>query len=95
MLAIRIIAMPPGFAPEEIRRSWIGVTIPLATDEEIAVDPPSGFGFGNLNMDGHLVLLDKALAALDAAQQNEAFIFWEQFLMGRYLRFSKDVCELV
>jgi hypothetical protein len=30
---IRIIAMPPGEAPEEVRRAWIGLDLPLAAGE--------------------------------------------------------------
>jgi hypothetical protein len=33
MKKIRIIAAPPGFAPEKIRQSWIGVEIPLPSEE--------------------------------------------------------------
>lgn len=34
MKCIEIIAMPPGEAPEEIRKSWIGVVIPLPLDAQ-------------------------------------------------------------
>lgn len=32
-LRIRIIATPPGEAPEEIRRAWVGMELPLAREE--------------------------------------------------------------
>ena len=34
MKCIEIIAIPPGEAPEEIRRSWIGVVIPLSSNAQ-------------------------------------------------------------
>jgi hypothetical protein len=34
MRCIEIIATPPGEAPEEFRRSWIGVLIPLPADAQ-------------------------------------------------------------
>jgi len=61
MSSVRITQIPPGFAPEEIRKQWVGVELSLATEEEIAQDPPSGFGIGSDNTNGYLVLRDKAI----------------------------------
>jgi len=36
MKCIEIIAVPPGEAPEEIRKSWIGVVIPLPPHAQTA-----------------------------------------------------------
>ena len=30
---VRIIATPPGEAPEEVRRAWVGLELPLAAGE--------------------------------------------------------------
>ncbi len=32
-MRVRIIALPPGEAPEEIRRAWVGLVLPLAFGE--------------------------------------------------------------
>lgn len=94
MKKIRIVSIPPGFAPEAIRRQWVGVTIPLATDEEINEDPPSDMGIGSSNQDGFLVLRAKAIDALRAAGGIAGAEFWER-IPGRYLKFKKEVCEEV
>lgn len=95
MSSVRIITIPPGFAPEKIRKQWVGVELPLASDEEIAEDPPSGFGIGSDNTNGYLVLRDKAIEALRQAGKKEAADFWDSFPLGRFLRFKKEVCEVV
>jgi hypothetical protein len=43
MKCIEIIAMPPGEAPEEIRKSWIGVIIPLPINAQ-AEQEKTGYG---------------------------------------------------
>jgi hypothetical protein len=30
-MRVRIVAIPPGEAPEEVRRSWVGLSLPVAT----------------------------------------------------------------
>jgi hypothetical protein len=39
---IRIIATPPGEAPEEVRRAWVGLELPLAAGETGPRDLPVG-----------------------------------------------------
>jgi len=43
MKCIEIIATPPGEAPEEIRKSWIGVVIPLPANAQ-TVQERAGYG---------------------------------------------------
>lgn len=93
MAKIKIIATPPGFAPEEIRDQWVGVEIPLPTEEQIAEDPPSGVGIGNQNQGGFLVLTSDAIKSLQNAGKNTAVSFWESAGIGRYLRFRKEICK--
>lgn len=95
MKKIRIIKTPPGFAPLEIRAQWVGVEIPLATEEDIKQDSPSGARIGTANLDGYRVLRDKAITALHEAGRHEAVYFWDAFPLGRYLVFKKEVCEVV
>ena len=95
MKSIRIIVTPPGPAPEFVRAHWVGVLIPLATEDEIAQDPPSGFSIGSENISGYLVLRAKAIKALGDMDREDAANYWSQLLCGRYLRFKKEACELV
>lgn len=93
MSSIRIIAIPPGFAPEKIRKQWLGVVIPMPSEEEIAEDPPSGFGIGSDNVGGHLVLRTTAIKSLRDAGKDEAANFWDSLPLGRFLQFKQEVCE--
>ena len=95
MSSVRITAIPPGFAPERIRKQWVGVELPLASKKEIAQNPPSGFGIGSDNTSGYLVLRDNAIEALRQAGKKEAADFWGSLRYGRFLQFKKEVCEMV
>lgn len=94
MSTIRVTSTPPGREPEEIRKQWIGITIPLATREEIAQDPPSDIRLGDENRNGYLVLREKAILALRASDRREAAEFWASLPAGRYLEFKNDACDL-
>lgn len=95
MSSIRIVSTPPGFAPQEIRAQWIGIAIPLPTQEEIDEDPPSGFKVGSENDGGYLVLTKRAVQSLRANGKNEAAEFWDGLPLGRFLEFRRDVCEVI
>ncbi len=94
-MKIKIIAVPPGFAPEEIRQAWVGVEIPLVTEEELSVDPPvATFGTAE-NAGGYMVTFGDAISALREARKEPAAVFWEDMSLGIYLEFNKNVCQLV
>jgi len=95
MPSIRIVKVPPGFAPPSIREQWIGVEIPLPTEDEIRENPSSRFGLGSANEDGYRVFRFKAVEALRQAGKQRAATYWSETLFGIYLVFKKDVCELV
>jgi hypothetical protein len=95
MAKIKIIATPPGFAPEFIREQWVGIEIPLPTNEQIAENPPSELRTGNENEGGYLVLCSDAIAALKESEKYDAHDFWTTKGLGRYLLFKRDVCELI
>lgn len=94
MSSIRIIATPPGPALLWCREDWVGITIPLATAEELEKNPPRGFRIGSANMGGYIVCREKAVAALQKAEKIEAARFWA-CIPTSYLQFKKEVCELV
>ena len=90
---IRIIATPPGEAPEEIRRAWVGVRIPLLVFHKKAKDyrsagvltGPKGI-FAKLGAiisgrlerkTGYAVAVVEAIAALEAANP-EAAKWWRE-----------------
>ena len=91
MKKIKIIATPPGFAPEHIRVQWIGIQIPLTTpipqDQVVAK-------IGNDNTDGYEVKGIDAVQALKDAKKNQAAEFWEPYSSGNF-KFKKEVCELI
>ena len=88
-LSIRITSTPEGTAPEHIRKQWIGVEIPLASDEDIAVDPPRG----GRPEEGYLVLRDTAIEVLENAGLFDAAHYWRSLPLGRYLLFAERCCE--
>lgn len=95
MSSIRIIELPPGFAPKEIRAQWVGVVLPIASDDEISKDLPTAFGIGSGNSDGYFVFRDEAIKALRTAGKEKAVRYWSAFPLGKFLKFKKDVCAIV
>ncbi len=94
MPSIRIVKVPPGFAPELFRRDWVGVEIPLATAEELERDPPSRVGIGSENEEGYCVLRVRAIEALIRMKRLPAAGYWK-YVPDTYLVFHKDVCKLI
>ena len=84
---IRIIAVPPGDAPENIRKDWVGVELPVE-------DPSNEVGFwhGNKNAGGYIVLKARAVEALKKAGKRRAATFWGSPRFGEHLGFKKEVC---
>lgn len=99
-MKIRIIAVPPGQAPQRIREQWVGVEIPVIEQ------PPPGQQFGVLggkpdprNARGYLVGTDEAIQAL-SKKSSEAAAWWrawrEETVAGQLaagLVFAREVCE--
>jgi hypothetical protein len=92
MSKIKIVQVPPGFAPEDIRKEWVGVEIPLA-DNPIIGDKVVA-KIGNQNKDGYQVRGVDAVQALLDAGKNEAADFWKFYATGNFV-FKKEVCELI
>ncbi len=90
---IEVISIPLGFAPERIRRMWVGIKIPLLTDEEMKLVPPRE-STGPI-AGGYLVSGCAAVEALKAAGKHDAASFWCRPLPPRYLEFKKEVCKLL
>ena len=99
MASIKIVSIPPGQAPESVRKEWIGVVIPLLPEQE---DDVIGCGVldgvpSNENRGGYQV---SARVAVDEVKKKapEAGQWWEENLDGlddMNFVFAKSVCELV
>ena len=75
MSSIRFIGVPPSdLAGTEICEQWVGIEIPLATDEELRRNPIAG-KIGGKNDGGFVVLRSKAIEALELAGRWKAACF--------------------
>lgn len=90
---IRIVGVPPGEAPEEVRRAWVGVRIPLPrfhtgpkawrsagvlTGPRTLAARLAALWSGRLSRsDGYAVNVVEAIAALEAAHP-EAARWWRE-----------------
>ncbi len=92
MAKIKITHVPPGFAPEKIRKQWLNIEIPLA--ENPIPDGKEVVRIGNDNVGGYQVKGVDAVKALKEAGKDEAANFWKDFSSGNFT-FKKDVCELI
>ena len=98
---IRIVAIPPGEAPAQIREQWVGLVLPLSPFHlsECQVQ-----GFGVLSGDeetmmGYVIEIEDAIAPL-ARKSPTAAAWWrnhvpELFTEGSTLVFNMEVCELM
>ncbi len=96
--SIKIISMPAGEAPEEIREAWVGLVIPL-TDHPLK-DPRHigvlGGAPSKENEDGYEVTVTDALNTLRQAGKTKVANWWFPHLIGRgHLVFGKKFCELI
>ncbi len=92
-MKIRIEAVPPGFAPEEIRKQWVGVEVPLPDDGVIL---KGGRWTGTENENGYVVFTADAVRALREVGRLDAAEYWEGIgSIGKVLRFKRELCSLV
>lgn len=104
---IKIMAVPPGEAPEKVRKEWVGVEIPLLYEQN-----PKGFCSGVMggkpdsqNIGGYRVDVEEAIDALRKKNTFAAEIaanWWSQWRkntrMGKMsvaLIFDKNVCAVI
>lgn len=93
MSKIKIISTPPGFAPEEIRKQWVGIEIPI-----MGIENPKTAGnirTGTENLGGYEVSPKEAVDALKKAGKDEAVEFWTPYTSAPKFVFKKEVCELI
>ncbi|MEI7689159.1 MAG: hypothetical protein WCI91_03160 [Candidatus Nomurabacteria bacterium] len=92
MARIKIVEVPPGFAPKHIREQWVGVEIPLV--ENPTPEGKESFQIGNQNSGGYQVDGVEAVRSLIADGKLEAANFWLPYATGNF-KFKKEVCELI
>lgn len=98
MQRIKIIGVPTGEAPQDIREAWVGLVLPT-----LGASEPSGMEAGVLggeaspeNLGGYHVLAGDAVEALRHAGKGEAANWWDDLLFeDEALIFGKQFCELV
>lgn len=101
MSKIRIVDVPPGDAPEWVRKEWVGLEIPIADNDP---DPDDSFQFGILggelkNLGGYTVETKVAIEILER-KSPAAAQWWKNYYnytlgLVEWLVFSKEVCEVV
>lgn len=103
MVKIRITEIPAGEAPENIRKQWVGLILPV----DVFLDFKTGIQEGVLggppkleNLNGFPVKIEDAINALEEAKKQEAVLWWKNNIsfFGRgasHLVFGKNVCELL
>lgn len=96
---VRFTGVPPGQAPDWVRKEWVGVEVPI-----IEGPPEPGLLMGvrggrpdPRSLGGYHVSAVDAFAAL-RVKSPEAAEWWDENFPaapGRELVFARDVCELV
>jgi len=99
---LRILRTPPGEAPEEIRRAWVGIELPLRRGE---TEPTYHQSVGVLSQQGPEVTSGyavdgRAAVAALASQSSVAAAWWREnaphvVASGYRLFFPSEVCERV
>ena len=94
---IRILHVPPGEAPEEVRRAWVGLSLPVAYGP--VCWQTAGAISGSLNSEntpGFAVLAEDAVRILE--ESNPKAAAWWKNTLGDRLRetalvFGEAYCE--
>jgi hypothetical protein len=97
MAQVKIIAVPPGQAPDWVRKEWIGLVLPVAENV-----PSDTFAMGVLggkveNPDGFPVETVAAIKALDDKSPRAAQ-WWKDHVYPNlmpWLVFHRNVCQLL
>jgi hypothetical protein len=97
MTQIKIIAVPPGQAPLEVRQQWVGITLPVAENLPSKTFEMGVFGGKPENSEGYLV--ETMLAFRELKKKSpEAADWWSSHLSPQlmpWLSFQRSVCEVV
>lgn len=95
-MVIKIIATPPGQAPEWVRKAWVGIEV-QATQSSCGGIQMGIRGGAPQNLGGYSVQGNVAFAVL-AEHSPRAYQWWEEnaaYVFSSVLVFHRDVCEVV
>ena len=92
MSKIYIVNTPPGLAEEHIRKAWVGIVIPLASEEEVDKAARQS-GTPRESVVGYVVRGTDAVRALIDAGKNEAASYWSRPVSPAYLEFARECCK--
>ncbi|MEK7092738.1 MAG: hypothetical protein AAB907_03885 [Patescibacteria group bacterium] len=102
MKKFKIIATPPGQAPEWVRKEWVGLELPISISVpggiELFTSIPSGIFGGPSENDGGYIADGLTAVDLLATKSPAAATWWRQnapHVLHGQLVFKKEVCELV
>jgi hypothetical protein len=93
---IRIISIPPGEAPERVRKEWVGLELPLSENVPPGVEV-GALGGPPENSGGYPVDTAIAMKAL-RVRSRAAAEWWEDnvtLTSVSHLVFDKAVCQLI
>ncbi len=98
---VRIVAVPPGEAPEKIREQWVGLVLPLSPNFPPDVQSGGSGIFSGIEDPavGYVIEIEDAISAL-AKKSPASAAWWREhaahlFSEGGTLLFDEEVCELV
>ena len=94
MSSIRIVSTPPGQAPDEVRKSWVGLVIPLPEQDNGGLQMGVRGGKPK-QLGGYQVYTTEALDILRKKSPEAAEWFEENAFLSLRFVFAKEVCELI
>ncbi|OHA28635.1 MAG: hypothetical protein A3E92_03170 [Candidatus Taylorbacteria bacterium RIFCSPHIGHO2_12_FULL_42_34] len=99
MSKVRIVNVPPGEAPEWVRREWVGLELPLSNEFD-ATTPRLQMGVVGgpvdpQNIGGYAVPKDEAIDILEKKNPTAAQWWRDESIIGTWLIFSPKVCLLI
>lgn len=95
---IRIIDVPPGQAPDWVRKAWVGLEIPLAVQLSVTSSPQKNVPGRKLERLGGFQVRGKIAITLLSKKSPEAANWWRRnapHVFSEVLVFKKDVCEVI
>jgi hypothetical protein len=94
MSSIKIISTPPGQAPEEVRKEWVGLVIPMPK-QETGGTQRGVLGGKPQNTNGYQVDTLVALEILRGKSPDAAQWFLDNAFLGGRFAFAREACEVV
>lgn len=97
--SIKIISIPPGRAPERVRKEWVGLVIPLPEPlprtSRARVGVFSELFIGRREEENYFVETRIALPILFSKSRDAAVWFLAHAHLERRIQFDRRVCEFI